>query len=252
MVYLLAFFLTGIVLVAILLWLNLTVAVGTLNGILFYANIVAVNNTLSFATPNFITVFLSWLNLELGIDVCFYQGMDTYWKIWLELSFPAYVIFLVVMVIFLSERYMWFGRLIGKKNPVATLATLVLLSYTKFLRTIIASFSLAILDYPDGSRELVWLPDASVKYLRGKHIPMFTAALLILLAGVAYTTILFSWQWLLHHQNKTIFKWVRNQKLRLFLKPYHAPYTIKHHYCCLLYTSPSPRDATLSRMPSSA
>ena len=30
---------------------------------------------------------------------------------------------------------------------------------------------------------------------------------------------------------------------------------LKHRYCafcCLLYTSPSPRDATLSRMPSSA
>ena len=26
----------------------------------------------------------------------------------------------------------------------------------------------------------------------------------------------------------------------------------KQYYCCLLYTSPSPRDATLSRMPSSA
>ena len=26
----------------------------------------------------------------------------------------------------------------------------------------------------------------------------------------------------------------------------------KGRYCCLLYTSPSPRDATLSRMPSSA
>ena len=26
----------------------------------------------------------------------------------------------------------------------------------------------------------------------------------------------------------------------------------KQHYSCLLYTSPSPRDATLSRMPSSA
>ena len=25
-----------------------------------------------------------------------------------------------------------------------------------------------------------------------------------------------------------------------------------HYHCCLLYTSPSPRDATLSRMPSSA
>ena len=30
-------------------------------------------------------------------------------------------------------------------------------------------------------------------------------------------------------------------------------YLIKHkHWSCLLYTSPSPRDATLSRMPSSA
>ena len=27
---------------------------------------------------------------------------------------------------------------------------------------------------------------------------------------------------------------------------------LKNHYICLLYTSPSPRDATLSRMPSSA
>ena len=26
----------------------------------------------------------------------------------------------------------------------------------------------------------------------------------------------------------------------------------RHYYCCLLYTSPSPRDGLLSRMPSSA
>ena len=30
------------------------------------------------------------------------------------------------------------------------------------------------------------------------------------------------------------------------------PSTIEEYRCCLLYTSPSPRDATLSRMPSSA
>ena len=29
-------------------------------------------------------------------------------------------------------------------------------------------------------------------------------------------------------------------------------YLLPAHYACLLYTSPSPRDATLSRMPSSA
>lgn len=223
-------FVAGIVLVVLLLWLNLTVAVGTLNGILFYANIVAVNNTLSFTTPNFISVFLSWLNLELGVDVCLYEGMDAYSKTWIELIFPSYVIFLVIMVIFLSERFTKFGRVIGKKNPVATLATLILLSYTKFPRTIVASLSFAILDYPDGSLEILWLPDATVKYLRGKHIALFITAIFTLLGGVAYTVLLFSWQWLLYHQNKKIFRWVRNQKLRLFLEPYHAPYTFKHRY----------------------
>ena len=229
-VYLFVFLLTGIILVVLILCLNLTVATGTLNGILFYANIVSVNNKLLTSMPSFVSVFLSWLNFEVGIDVCLVDGMDSYWKTWLELTFPAYVVFLVVVVILLSERYVWFSTLIGKKNPVATLDTLILLSYMKLLRSIIASFSLANLDYPSGSQEVVWLPDASVKYLKGKHIPLFITAVLILSVGVIYTAILFSWQWLLHHQNKKVFKWVSNQKLCQFLEPYHAPYTYKHRY----------------------
>ena len=64
----------GIALVIFMLTLNLTIAVGTLNGILFYANIVAVNADIYFlpsTTPNFVTVFISWLNLDIGFDVCF-------------------------------------------------------------------------------------------------------------------------------------------------------------------------------------
>ena len=34
--------------------------------------------------------------------------------------------------------------------------------------------------------------------------------------------------------------------------PFDALLDHNHHMTCLLYTSPSPRDATLSRMPSSA
>ena len=37
----------------------------------------------------------------------------------------------------------------------------------------------------------------------------------------------------------------------LFRSPYQF-YSDDLSFCCLLYTSPSPRDATLSRMPSSA
>ena len=36
------------------------------------------------------------------------------------------------------------------------------------------------------------------------------------------------------------------------LKEKNMDITLKQSYVCLLYTSPSPRDATLSRMPSSA
>ena len=60
--------LAGIVLVASLLMLNLTVTTGTLNGLIFYANIVAGNQHEFLPTTNTITVFVSCLNLELGID----------------------------------------------------------------------------------------------------------------------------------------------------------------------------------------
>ena len=194
-VIIIAVFLAGLVLVALVLVLNLTVAIGTLNGIIFYANIMNVNRSLffHFPMPNFITVFIAWLNLELGFDVCFFEGMDAYWKMWLQLAFPAYLIFLVVMVIVLGEFSQTFSHLIGKKNPVATLATLILLSYAKLLQTAIGALSFAILDYPDGSREVVWLPDATLKYFRGRHVPLFITALLILAICISYTVLLFSW-----------------------------------------------------------
>ena len=37
-----------------------------------------------------------------------------------------------------------------------------------------------------------------------------------------------------------------------FVRPLHLPFPILLSYVCLLYTSPSPRDGLLSRMPSSA
>ena len=222
----------GMILVAIVLVLNFTVAVGTLNGIIFYANVMGANSNIffSYSTKNFLTVFLNWLNLEIGFDCCLYKGMDTHWKMLIQLAFPVYLIVLVLMVIVISEHSIKFARLIGRMNPVATLATLVLLSYTKLLRSIIAALSFAILKFPDGSSKVVWLPDASVEYLKGKHIILFTVAILILLPGIAFTLILFLWQWLLHYQNKAIFKWIRYNKLKLFLEPYHAPYELQYRY----------------------
>ena len=212
----------------------MTVAVGTLNGLFFYANVVYAYQSilLPFQGVNFVTVFISWLNLDLGIDTCYFPGMDTYIKTWLQLAFPTYIIFLVVSVIIASSYSTKFSNLIGKKDPVATLATLILLSYAKLVNVSFKSLTVGILDYPYGSDETlkVWLPDATVEYLSGKHIPLFITAIFILLLCVVYTALLFSWQWLLHLPKWRIFKWSRDPKIQTFIETYHLPYTPKHRY----------------------
>ena len=89
-----AAFIPGIALVFLMLALNITGAVGTINGILFYTNniIVALNAGmyLPFKTSNFITVFIfnfiSWLNLDIDFDACFHtnyvycDGLDQVYK----------------------------------------------------------------------------------------------------------------------------------------------------------------------------
>ena len=223
LVILMVTFLCGIALVALLLFLNLSVAVGTLNGLIFYANIIDSSKSAFFTSSTKVfSVFISMLNLEIGFDVCFYKGMDTYWKTWIQLAFPMYVISLVIMIIILSRYSIRFSMLIAKKNPVATLATLVLLSYMTLLRTIITVLSQAKLNYSDDAHKMVWLPDANMSYLTGKHIPLFIAAILILAIGVVYTLLLFCWQWLLKH--------MKYHRLCHFFEAYHAPYQFKHRY----------------------
>ena len=112
-------------------------------------------------------------------------------KVWLQLVFPLYIILIVAIVIIICEHSPQFSRLLSNRNPVATLATLILLSYTKLLCTIIAAFSFTRLEYPDGSLETVWLFDTNIPYLQGKHIALSIAAFLVLLLGLLYTLLLF-------------------------------------------------------------
>ena len=150
---LLAVLITGVILVTLLLMLNLTVAVGTINGLIFYANIVdSTSEPLTFALPKFV---VAWLNLESGFDGCFINGLNAYWRTWLKFAFPTYVFFLVPSVMMLSRFSLKFSRIIGKRNPVTTLNTLVLLSYSKLLNAVISIFLFTTLDCPGGSSKSV-------------------------------------------------------------------------------------------------
>ena len=156
--------------------------------------------------------------------------MDTYAKTWLELVFPVYIIFLVISIIGISSRSLRFSNLLGKRNPVATLATLILISYTKLLQVIIAAFSFTPLSFPDGTASIRWLLDASIAYSDGKLIALFCVATFILLVGLMFTIFIFSWQWLLLCPRLKLLKWIRNHKIHSFIDTYHIPHTPKHRY----------------------
>ena len=221
----------GVALVILLLALRLTVAAGTINGLVFYANILAVNSALFFQpkAANILTVFIAWLNLDLGIEACFYNGMDAYVKMWLQFAFPLYVWALAGAIIVGSHYSGRIAKVFGR-NPVAVLATLFLLSYAKLLRIAFAVLTYTILEYPDREKT-VWLYDANVRYLSGKHIPLFVAAMgCLVFLFFPYTMLLIFSQWLQTKSMYRIFSWINGPNFKPLLDAYHAPYTNKHRY----------------------
>ena len=216
--------------------LNMTVAVGIYlewTHINFYANILYANKSILFPIqePNhFIIIIISWLNMDIGFDCCYINELDTYAKTWLQLVFPIYLYILVAITIVVSSCFRRFSNFIGRRNPVATLATLILLSYGKLLEVTFRALSYGIVKYPNGTQTRVWLPDANIEYFDWKHTLLFLVSVIILLIGLIYSMLLFSWQWLLCLPGWRIFKWIRNQKLHTLMETYHIPYKPHHRY----------------------
>ena len=134
----------GPLLIYLLYALRLTLTAGTLNGIIFYAQAanVGVLRALIFYTDHhaalaqFISIFLSFLNLNLGFPLRFYNGMTELWKTGLSLVFPIYLLTIVVILIILSGYSTWLSNRISHSS-VQVLVTVVHLSFSKLLITII-------------------------------------------------------------------------------------------------------------------
>ena len=225
------FLFAGMLLVFFLFALNLTISEGTINGVIFYANIVHTNRAIFFTSKatDFFAVFIAWLNLDLGIEVCFYDGMDAYARTWLQFVFPVYIWSIVLFMIVSSHYSTTAGNIFGRNNSVRVLATLLLLSYTKILRTIITALSFTTLTYPDKSVRFLWLADANIQYLSHKHIPLFLVALVFLLIlTLPYTALLLFSQCLRPRSHYKLLSWVR--RIKPFLDAHTGPYKDKYHF----------------------
>ena len=185
----------GIVLVFLMFLLNLTVVDGTINAFVFYANIISMNSSILFPNLDRFTpayTFISLANLDLGIQVCFYNGMDDYARMWLQLAFPFYLIFIATLII-ITSRYSTTIQRLTARRALPVLATLFLLSYTKILRIVssVLFFYSTITHLPSKHTTLVWSVDANVPLFGVRFTILFIVCLILFLILMLFNVTLF-------------------------------------------------------------
>ena len=223
-----AFIFAGLCLCIFLLTLNLTVSIGAVNGLLFYANMIKLNKSVLFPNKQvpFLSQFIAWINLDLGIETCFFNGLDGYWKTWLQYAFSLSIITGLIICCRYSGRL---SRLCGK-NVVPVLSTLIFMAHSKLLVTIKNALMVTKIQCEHTTWN-VWSVDGNIEYLHGKHIPLFVVSLVMFIIGFLYTGWIFSGQWLQRYTGKyckssldPFIVW------KPFLDAYNGPYKDKYQF----------------------
>ena len=222
----LPFIAAGFILVAFLLVSNMTVSVGSVNGLLFYANVMKLNESVNGISIPVLSQFIAWLNLDLGIETCFFNGLDGYWKTWLQYCFSFALIALLILCCKLSTKL---AHYLGR-NVVAVLSTLIFMAHSKLLLAIRNSLMLSVIEC-EGRKSYVWSVDGNIPYLGHKHIYLFIVSLVVMLTGLLYTITIFSSQWMQklcgRHCRSS---WDPFYRFKPFIDAYTGPYKDKYRY----------------------
>ena len=229
------FIAAGFLLVFFIKILDLTVTKGTINGLIFYANIAWAYKSILFPPETsmlpflqFLQVFLAWLNLDFGIETCFVVGLTAYWKSWLQFVFPFYLWMIVGFMILLSRYSTKVTNILGN-NTVHVLATLFLLSYAKLVRTIITALGLSVLRYRGHIMSIVWSFDGNLAYFSVEHsFLMFVALFATLLLWLPYVCTLLAVPYLKRKSHLKCLRWINSWKP--LYDAYFGPLKDKHHY----------------------
>lgn len=197
---LLAFGALGIILVAVMTLFGLTITEGTVNGIIFCAAFLHLNRSSFFQqydNRNFFVIFISWLNLDFGFNICFYNGLTSYAKIWLQFVFPIYLYTIEIIINISSYKSSKLARITGARNRLKLMSTIFLLGYMKMLRAVVMILSYARIPSLDALSDFqtVWLYDGNIEYYSRSHTPLLVVAILFLvIISIPYTSYLLLFQ----------------------------------------------------------
>ena len=214
----------GIVLVIMLFTFNLTVTNGIINTLIFYVNIISINySQFCFDSHSPDCTILSLFNLDLGIETCFYDGMDGYTKMWLQLAFPSYLMIIAFTLIIGSRHSTKLQRLTANR-VLKVLATLFLLSYTKVLLTTcqVLFFFSPVTHLPSNHTTLVWSVDTGVVLFGVKFCILYSVCLILFIILLMFNVVLLF--------PRTVSRWSFINYFKPLLDVYFGPYKPKYPY----------------------
>ena len=222
------YFIAGLLLVIILFLLRLTVTPGTINGLVFYANLLYINKEVFLGTAKtyWLKIFISAIDLRLGFPLCLFDGMTTTVSSHLAYLFPLYLWLIAIVIILISRYSDKISHLIGR-SAIPVLASLIFLSYNNMLSSVVDGLS--YLDvYFEGvngtilSRK-VWYYDGNMDYLAGGHLSLFIIVIITLLFFLIPYTILLTGV-------KQFSKYRIVNRFRPLIDAYCAPYKDKWRF----------------------
>ena len=202
----------GILLIVFLTKFKLTVSNGSFNGFLFFANLMHWNRNAffpQFYNADILRLFIAWLNLDLGIEVCFFNGMTALHVIWLQIGYILYIVSLQVTIIILCQRYVVFTRFFGR-NVTKVLSTLLTLLYGKTLTTVSSALTFDRIQNGTTHSDLLQVlsVDGNIRFGSREHIPLLVTASFLALFLVMFTFSLLFIQILIKASSWRLFMWV--------------------------------------------
>lgn len=227
LVYILLFGLMGIMGVAALAALGLTVSTGTFNAVLLYVNIVQANYHVFFRQEDedgwrhlrrFLTVFLSWLNLEWGFETCFGRKLDATSKTNLRYVFPIYMCLLAGIFVRISN---WGIRTRQhcRKLAHSVLATTLLMAFSPMLRTFIDTLLV------EKGVQGCWLFDTSERFIYKKHRTVFGVGVFMLLCLFLFALLITLAPLLESIAHYKPFSWLQKPFISAIVSKFQLPLT---------------------------
>ena len=193
LLWILGFAVAGVVMIFSICFIGISISDGYLNGLILYCNFL--NYFIVYLSPksapiDLIFTPIAWINLGLGIESCFYNGMTDEARIGLRLLFPLYLFTLMAIIVILAKRFSSFAKHIHSASKA--FATLILLSYFSVFGTCVEVLSLTPYNGLYNNVSYVgWNISPSVQYGTGWHGLLIAISAVLMLVYVLPMPLLF-------------------------------------------------------------